>query len=41
VKVGGVASEFATAVPNSKNGGNQGFLMDFAGSSLVAIAKHW
>jgi hypothetical protein len=41
VKVGGVAMEIATAVPNQKNGGNLGFFGDFLSDDLVTIAKHW
>jgi hypothetical protein len=41
VKVGGVASEFATAVPNCENGGNAWVLISFGTAMLVSIAKHW
>jgi hypothetical protein len=41
VKVGGVASDFATAVPNLKNGGILWFLRLSAVTTLGCIAKHW
>jgi hypothetical protein len=41
VKVGGVASYFATAVPNCGNGGNTWVFGFFMGDVLVSIAKHW
>jgi hypothetical protein len=41
VKVGGVASYFATAVPNCGNGGNLRIFDFFMGGALVSIAKHW
>jgi hypothetical protein len=37
----GVASYFATAVPNCENGGNPRVLAAFAVEALVSIAKHW
>jgi hypothetical protein len=41
VKVGGVAGEIATAVPNCENGGNARVLPWFGKVVLVSIAKHW
>jgi hypothetical protein len=41
VKLGGVASDFATAVPNCENGGNGRFFGLARAEQLVSIAKHW